>query len=112
MATLAKVCQTSSSALQPFRIQASNGGKPVSQVGYSVGRVSTCMICWVTGSRLKTLSQASASRASAAAPDNLVMRNLRSRWIDLKQSKGRSGVGRSGREDGVTLDCKPFHSAY
>src|ERR1700678_3981686 len=33
------------------------------------------MICWFAGSRLKILSHASASRASAAAPDSLVMRD-------------------------------------
>ena len=74
MAILAKVCQTSSSASRPFRIQVSNGEKPVSQVGNSVGRARTCISCWATRSWLKILSHASASRASAAAPDNLVMR--------------------------------------
>src|SRR5580692_7119406 len=73
MAISAKARQTSSLALQPLRIQVSNGEKLASAVGYSVGRVSTWMICWSPGSRLKTLPHASASRASAAAPDNLVM---------------------------------------
>src|SRR6202042_1378590 len=53
--------------------QASNGEKPVSHAGYSVGGASTCMICCEAGSWLKILSQALASRASASAPDNTVM---------------------------------------